>query len=622
MRNALWKVLLIIFVVIVSVIYSLPNLYPDQPAIQITGASAGDAVPASVVSTASQAIQSVGVQAQTPEVGSKGVLIRMHNAEDQLKAQDAVRRALGDAYVVALNLAPTTPAWLHALYAEPMKLGLDLRGGVHFLLEVDLQKAIAARLESSQEDIRTHLREGKITYRGVSVEGDHLQVKFDTVADRQQGSDLLKTAFPEFMQSEDAANGAYYLDLSLLPSRLKEISDDAVSQNLTTLRNRVNELGVADAMVQRQGANRIVVELPGVQDTAEAKRVLGRTATLEFRFVDWQHEGADPRMPAPPGAEWYPFKDDRRPPVLLQKQVIVTGEHVSGAHADFDENSQPQVSINLDTLGGRRMTEATRNNLLRPMAVLFVEQKMRTLYGKDSAGHDVVTRQPYTVKQVINVATVQSVLGSQFRITGLDSPAEASELALLLRAGALAAPMYFVEERTVGPSLGQENIDKGVRSTLLGLLFVVIFMVANYKVFGVVANLAMLLNVAILMSLMGAFGATLSLPGIAGIVLSVGMSVDANVLIFERIREELWRGLSPQAAIIAGYDRAFTTILDSNLSILIVASILIAMGAGPVKGFAVTLAIGILASMFTAITVTRTIINAIYGGRRLSRLSI
>ncbi len=622
MRNALWKVLLIIFVVIVSVIYSLPNLYPDQPAIQITGASAGDAVPASVVSTASQAIQSVGVQAQTPEVGSKGVLIRMHNAEDQLKAQDAVRRALGDAYVVALNLAPTTPAWLHALYAEPMKLGLDLRGGVHFLLEVDLQKAIAARLESSQEDIRTHLREGKITYRGVSVEGDHLQVKFDTVADRQQGSDLLKTTFPEFMQSEDAANGAYYLDLSLLPSRLKEISDDAVSQNLTTLRNRVNELGVADAMVQRQGANRIVVELPGVQDTAEAKRVLGRTATLEFRFVDWQHEGADPRMPAPPGAEWYPFKDDRRPPVLLQKQVIVTGEHVSGAHADFDENSQPQVSINLDTLGGRRMTEATRNNLLRPMAVLFVEQKMRTLYGKDSAGHDVVTRQPYTVKQVINVATVQSVLGSQFRITGLDSPAEASELALLLRAGALAAPMYFVEERTVGPSLGQENIDKGVRSTLLGLLFVVIFMVANYKVFGVVANLAMLLNVAILMSLMGAFGATLSLPGIAGIVLSVGMSVDANVLIFERIREELWRGLSPQAAIIAGYDRAFTTILDSNLSILIVASILIAMGAGPVKGFAVTLAIGILASMFTAITVTRTIINAIYGGRRLSRLSI
>ena len=622
MRNALWKNVLIILVVIVSVIYSLPNLYPDQPAIQITGASAGDRVPATAIASAQQAIATVGVQAQAPEVGAKGVLIRVHNAEDQLKAQDAVRRTLGDAYVVALNLAPTTPSWLHALDAAPMKLGLDLRGGVHFLLEVDLQKAVAARLESSIEDLRSHLREGKVTYRGISVVADHLQVKFDTSSDRQQGSDLIKSAFPEFMQSQEDQTGVFYLDLSLVPARLKEISDEAVSQNLTTLRNRVNELGVADAMVQRQGANRIVVELPGVQDTAEAKRVLGRTATLEFRFVDWQHEGADPSLPAPPGAEWYPFKDHQRPPVLLQKQVIVTGEHVSGAHADFDENSQPQVSIDLDTLGGRRMTDATRNNLLRPMAVLFVEQKMRTLYSKNAAGQDVETRQPYTVKQVINVATVQSVLGSQFRITGLDSPAEASELALLLRAGALAAPMYFVEERTVGPSLGQENIDKGVRSTLLGLLLVVIFMVANYKVFGLVANAAMLLNVAILMSLMGAFGATLSLPGIAGIVLSVGMSVDANVLIFERIREELWRGLSPQAAIIAGYDRAFTTILDSNLSILIVASILIAMGAGPVKGFAVTLAIGILASMFTAITVTRTIINAIYGGRRVSRLSI
>ncbi len=622
MRYPRWKELLIIAIVVVSVIYSLPNLYPDQPAVQITGSSAGVLVSDAAVQQAMAAITASGVAAQPAERQANGILIRLHTSEDQLRAQDAIRRALGDSYVVALNLAPTTPSWLKMLHADPMKLGLDLRGGVHFLLEVDLDKAVAVRMESYIADIKGKLRDAKVTYRGVVQADQTLMVKFDAPADRDQGSAVLHTEFPDFIQSSLDKDGSYFVSLSLSPARLHEITDDALNQNLNTIRSRVNELGVAEAVVQRQGANRIVVELPGVQDTAEAKRVLGRTATLEFRFVDWEHENADPSAPPPPGTEWFPFKDNARPPVLLQKHAIVTGDRVSGAHAGFDEYSRPQVDINLDGRGGHLMTDATRNNLLRSMAVLFVEQKMRTLYQKDAQGKEVEIRQPYTEKQVINVATVQSVLGSQFRITGLDSPAEAAELALLLRAGALAAPMYFVEERTVGPSLGQENIDKGVRSTILGLVLVVIFMIANYRVFGVTSVLAMLLNLAILMSLMGAFGAALSLPGIAGIVLSVGMSVDANVLIFERIREEIDVGLSPHAAIIAGYDRAFTTILDSNLSILIVASILIAMGAGPVKGFAVTLAIGIIASMFTAITVTRALINRIYGGRRVARLSI
>ncbi len=622
MRNPLWKEILIVLILVVSVFYSLPNMYPDQPAIQITGASAGVTVSDQAVSLAVSAVQAAGLRMQRPERQKNGILIRMFTAEDQLKAQDAVRRALGDSYVVALNLAPTTPLWLKNLHAEPMKLGLDLRGGVHFLLQVDLDKAVAVRMDSYVADIRGKLREAKITYRGVQTEGQSLLVKFDTDADREQGKNLLRADFPDFDLSTVERDSSFYLRLQLAVPRVKEIEDDALAQNLNTIRSRVNELGVAEAMVQREGANRIVVELPGVQDTAEAKRVLGRTATLEFRFVDWTHENADPNSPPPPGSQWFPYKDNAQPPVLLLNHAIVTGERVSGAHAGFDEYSRPQVDINLDAQGGRLMTDATRNNLFRRMAVLFVEQKVHTLYSKDAHGQDVMTQQPYTVKNVINVATVQSVLGSQFRITGLDSPAEASELALLLRAGSLAAPMYFVEERTVGPSLGQDNIDKGVRSTIMGLVLVVIFMIANYRIFGLTAVFAMFMNLAILMSVMGAFGAALSLPGIAGIVLSVGMSVDANVLIFERVREEIALGLSPHAAIIAGYDRAFTTILDSNLSILIVASILIAMGAGPVKGFAVTLAIGILASMFTAITVTRVLVNRIYGTRRVSRLSI
>lgn len=623
MRFPLWKYGLIVVITIASLIYSLPNLYPDEPAIQISGASAAVLADQAVLEQATTALNVAGVAFHDAEVQEKGLLLRVANPEVQLKAQDVVRRALGDNYVVALNLAPTTPEWLRSLGAGPMKLGLDLRGGVHFMLEVDMAKALEQRQESYVTDIKAKFREKKLSYRAVAERGQGFELKFASADDRQKAADFLNVEFTEFTQLQREAEGAFFVDLAFRPEKLREITDYAVNQNLTTIRNRVNELGVAESVVQRQGASRIVVELPGVQDTAEAKRVLGRTASLEFRLVDWDNNGVAVNGIAPPGTELFPFKNGDEPPVLLQKRKIVTGDRVVNAQSGFDEFSNPQVNISLDSRGGKLMADATRDNVGKQMAVLFVEtkQKMRFVTGAD--GKQVEVREPVVEKNVINRATIQSMLGSQFRITGLDSPAEAAELALLLRAGALAAPMYFVEERTIGPSLGQENIDKGVLSTQVGFALVALFMVVVYKGFGVIANIALFLNVAILVAVMGAMGAALSLPGIAGIVLTMGMAVDANVLIFERIREELQRGMSPQASIMAGFDRAFVTILDSNLTTLIVAVILFAIGSGPVKGFAVTLAIGIITSMFTAITVSRAIINLIYGGnRRITKLSI
>ncbi len=625
MRNPIWKYILVLLVAVVSVLYSLPNLYPDEPAIQLSGSSASVIADQAVLDKAEAALKEAGLAYHGAELQEKGALLRLKNPEAQLKAQDIVKRALGDNYVVALNLAPTTPDWLLGLGAKPMKLGLDLRGGVRFMLEVDMDKALEQRQEAMVSEVKAKLREKKLAYRAVSEEkGGKLDVKFETAADRDAGETLLKREFMDFQFARSEREGAFFLGLSLTPQKMREITDYAVGQNLTTIRNRVNELGVAESVVQRQGVNRIVVELPGVQDTAEAKRILGRTATLEFRFVDWENgPNAGLNGYAPAGTELYPFKEDRRPPVLLQKRKIVTGERVVGAKSGFDEYSSPEVNISLDSRGGKLMADATRDNVGKQMAVLFVEHKQRTRYVTGADGKSQEVREPYVEKTVINVATVQSMLGSQFRITGLDSPAEGQELALLLRAGALAAPMYFVEERTVGPSLGQENIDKGTTSTIVGFLLVAVFMVVFYKVFGLIANVALFLNVAILMAVMGAVGAALSLPGIAGIVLTVGMAVDANVLIYERIREELRRGMSPVASIVAGYDRAFTTILDSNLTTLIVAVILFAVGTGPIKGFAVTLAIGILSSMFTSITMTRVIVNMIYGGgKRVTKLSI
>ena len=620
MRYPLWKYILIVIVLLVSAIYSLPNLYPDEPAIQISGANAGVKADKTVLSEAETALKQAGLTFHGSEVQAKGVLLRVNTSDEQLKAQEIVRRALGDGYVVALNLAPTTPEWLLSLNAAPMKLGLDLRGGVHFLLEVDMSKVLEQRQETYATDIKAKFREAKVAYRTVADITNGLTVKFAKEEDRTAAKELLAREYREFVLVPAMRDNELYLDLAFAPEKLKEFSDYAIEQNLTTLRNRVNELGVAEAVVQRQGANRIVVQLPGVQDTAEAKRVLGRTATLEFRFVDWEHQGAVDGI-APAGTEIFPMNKTKEP-VLLQRKKIVTGDRVVNAQSGFDEYSNPQVNITLDGRGGKMMADATRDNVGKQMAVLFVEHKQRIKFTTDANGQTVEIREPYVEKNVINRATVQSMLGSQFRITGLDSPEEGKELALLLRAGALAAPMYFVEERTIGPSLGQDNIDKGLLSTQVGFAAVALFMLVFYRVFGIVANIALFMNVAMMIAIMSAIGAALSLPGIAGIVLTVGMAVDANVLIFERIREELRAGQSPQSAIIAGYDRAYTTILDANITTLIVAFILFAVGTGPVKGFAVTLSIGIMCSMFTAITVTRAVVQIIYGNRRVAKLSI
>lgn len=619
MRFSTWKYALILIVMVISVLYALPNLYPDEPALQVSGAQAAIPVDEDLRKRVRFALDEAAIPHHGDEVQAKGILVRLNTPEAQVQAQAVLRTALGENYVVALNLAPTTPSWLSALGAKPMKLGLDLRGGVHFALEVDVAKALEQRQESYGNDIRKQLREAAVTYRGLSeLPGGAFEVHFANDADRDAGTTLLRRQFPEFGLTPVGTPDAPSLRLAVLPAKLREITDYAVGQNLTTLRNRINELGVAEALVQRQGANRITVELPGLQDTAEAKRILGRTASLEFRFVS---QDAGNGLVAPAGTER--FTSPRGAPILLERRKIVTGERVTSAQSSFDEYSQPQVSINLDSRGGRLMADATRDSVGRQMAVLFVENKQHIRQEVGADGKTVEVREPYVDRRVINVATVQSMLGSQFRITGLDSPAEAQELALLLRAGALAAPMYFVEERTVGPSLGQDNIDKGVLSTQIGFALVSLFMLAFYRVFGVIANLALFINVAVVVAAMGAIGAALSLPGIAGIVLTVGMAVDANVLIYERIREELRRGLSPLASIVAGYDRAFATIIDSHVTTLVVAVILFAIGTGPVKGFAVTLFIGILSSLFTSITVTRGIVQLIYGGgRRVTRLSI
>lgn len=618
MRFPAWKYALIVIVMIVSVLYALPNLYPDEPALQVSGAQAGTTIDDTLLKRAAFVLDQAHIPHHGDEVQQKGVLLRLKTPEDQVQAQAVLRRALGDDYVVALNLAPTTPDWLSAIGAKPMKLGLDLRGGVHFKLEVDVAKALEQRQETYVTDIKKQLREASVAYRAVNeLAGGLLEVRFPSASDRSAAEDVLRRQFPEFLMTETELDEGAGLKLDFTPQKRREIADYAVGQNLTTLRNRVNELGVAEAVIQRQGASRIVVELPGLQDTAEAKRILGRTASLEFRFTSQEQDSG---FMTPPGAERFSFS--RGGNVLLEKRKIVTGERVTNAQSSFDEFSRPQVNITLDNRGGRLMADATRDSVGRQMAVLFVENKQRVSYHTGADGKPVEVREPVIEKRVINVATVQSMLGAQFRITGLDSPAEAQELALLLRAGALAAPMYFIEERTIGPSLGQDNIEKGMLSTQVGFLLVALFMLVVYKGFGLIANFALFLNVAILIAVMGGMGAALSLPGIAGIVLTVGMAVDANVLICERIREEQRRGMSPQASIVAGYDRAYGTILDANLTTLIVAIILFAIGTGPIKGFAVTLAIGILTSMFTAITVTRAIVQIVYGRRRVASLSI
>ncbi|AHY42019.1 protein translocase subunit SecD [Stutzerimonas decontaminans] len=619
-RFPLWKYLLILAVLAIAFVYSAPNLYPDDPAIQVTGASTAQEIGTADLERISKALLDGGIAVKSASLDEqgRGGLVRLERQDDQLPAKDIVRRTLGDAYVVALNLAPTTPDWLRSLGASPMKLGLDLSGGVHFLLEVDMEKAIETRLNVSEGEVKSLLRKERVRYRSLPNLKDAVQLGFADEATLSTAQSVIRKNFTDFELTSAERNGQYVLRLTLTEAKLAEIREYSIKQNLTTVRNRVNELGVAEPLVQRQGANRIVVELPGVQDTAEAKRILGKTANLEFRLA----ADADASRAS---TEAFEFRQEGRPPVQLERTLIITGDQVTDAQASYDENGRPQVNIRLDGHGGDLMNRATRNNVGRSMAVIFIEQRPMTRYVRqmvDGVEQEVRVETFQEEKKIISLATIQSPLGSQFRITGLDGQGESSELALLLRAGGLAAPMYFAEERTIGPSLGAENIKLGVQAAMWGFLFVAIFMVLIYKFFGVLATIALLFNMVVLTALMSMLNATLTLPGIAGIVLTMGMAVDANVLIFSRIREEIANGMSIQRAIHEGFDRAFSAIVDGNLTTLLVGGILFAMGTGPIKGFAVTLSIGILTSMFTAIIVTRGMVNLIYGGRDLKKLWI
>ncbi|RBP84350.1 protein translocase subunit SecD [Marinomonas rhizomae] len=613
-KYPLWKYLLILLVLALGLLYAFPNLYPDDPALQLSTQKATAVVDEQALQKAKNALSKANIDLKEAELTSAGGTLRFNSGEDQLAAKPVVAAALGDDYVTALNLVPTTPEWLSSLGAGPAKLGLDLRGGVHFLLEVDTPAALKQKLEVSSSEMKAALRSDRVRYRSVDIEDGVLSIRFLQQADLALAEALLEKDFSEYRYATHEEDGDFFLDVSFTEAAKKEIESYALQQNLTTLRNRVNELGVAEPLVQRQGSNRIVVELPGVQDTAAAKRIIGATANLEFHLeAGLDDKGAD--------IETLSFRDGSGRTARLERDLIITGDSVSDASSSFDENGRPQVNINLDAKGGKQMSKVTRSAVGRNMAVVFIEHKSRSRFvEKDGKMEEV--RRSYSEKGIISLATIQTTLGNSFRITGLDSPRESSELALLLRAGALAAPIYFVEERTIGPSLGAENIKLGVSSAQIGLLVVMLFMLVYYKVFGIFANVSLALNIILLMACMSLLSATLTLPGIAGIVLTMGMAVDANVLIFSRIKEELASGVPSQQAIHSGFNRAFTTIFDANITTLLVAVILFAVGTGPVKGFAVTLSLGILTSMFTAIVVTRAQVNLVYGGRKNKKLYI
>lgn len=617
----LWKYLVILFVVVMSIIYALPNLYPDDPAVQISGVNAYQTTGQPTLDKANVILEKADIAVKSDEVKDGSVLIRLQNADQQLAARALIKDRLGDNYVVALNLASTTPKWLKSIGAHPMKQGLDLSGGVHFLLEVDTDKAVQARMEVYNTELRTLLRKEKLRYRTLPGGGEFgvRELGFHTKAVRDMAIKVISDAFPDFTVGSSERGGLFLVRCYLNELQIRDIADYAVRQNLVTVRNRVNELGVSEPLVQRQGRHNIVVELPGVQDTAEAKRILGKAANLEFRLAASQ----DASLAT---TDSYAFRNGEGSTVRLERDVILTGDQVASARSAFDAQSGgPQVTIDLDSRGGHLINRATRNNVERSMAVLFIEQKPVTRYEMHMVGDKeerVKVNAFREEKSIISLATIQTTLGNSFRITGLNSSAEASELALLLRAGSLAAPMHFVEERTVGPSLGRENILMGINSTIVGFVLVLMFMLVVYRMFGLFANIALSLNLVLLIAAMSLMGATLTMPGIAGIVLTLGMAVDANVLIFSRIREELKNGLGVQKAIYEGYDRAFVSIFDGNITTLLVGIILYAVGTGPIKGFAVTLSLGIVTSMFTAIVGTRALANLVYGRRDLKTLTI
>ena len=605
-------------VLLIGILYSLPNLYPAKPSIQATYANSALAADQNLYDRIENVLDSAEIDDFNIALIDNNIAVNFNSLDDQLKGKSLLERAFLDEVIIALNLQPSTPEWLKNIGGSPLRLGLDLSGGVHFLLEVDIENAVANRLESALNEFRKKFREDRVRYVKSVNTGSAIIFNFDSNDDYGNAINIIN-------KDNLAPSGIIY-DLALDPinneigisfsrEAIKDIRDYAVGQNLMTLRNRVNELGVSEPIVQRQGSDRIVVQLPGVQDTTAAKKIIGKTANLEFR------------MEATPTTsrlrkETFEFKASEFTTAELERTVVVSGDSVTNASTGFDENGFPQVNITLDMQGGRSLQKATTGNIGRRLGVLFVEQKTRSEIVKNDSGEEIIEQTQYVEKKIISLATVQAVLGTSFRITGVGNTQEASELALLLRAGALAAPMKFVEERTVGPSLGKENIQLGVRSIIIGLLAVVLFMLFYYRWFGFAANLALISNLILITGFMSLIGATLTLPGIAGIVLTVGMAVDANVLIFSRIREELGTGTSPQEAIKEGFSKAFTTIFDANITTLIAAIVLYAIGTGPVKGFAITLSIGILTSMFTAILGTRAVVNLMYGQRNLKELKV
>ena len=615
-RYPIWTYLMVLFTLLIGGLYALPNIYGEDPAIQITGAR-GASVNLSTLDNVTAILKKDHLPYKSIALEKGTVLVRFSDTDVQIKARDAVIQGLSRDLIVALNLAPATPAWLERVGGSPMKLGLDLRGGVHFLMEVDMDAALEKLMGQQSEFFRSELRAAKIRYRAIRVSpDDSAEVVLRSEAQVAQAKPLLEKQHPDMLFSNDSKDGKFILRARFTEARIKEIRNYAVSQNITILRNRVNELGVAEPLVQRQGASRIVVELPGVQDTARAKEILGATATLEFHEVNSQADStAAAKGYAPPGSEIVPDREGR--PVVLKKRVILSGSSITDASSSMDEYGRPQVNISLDSEGGDKMASFSKNNIGKLMATVFSEYKDS---GKRSADDKVILTKH---EEVINQATIQSALGRSFRITGIDSAAEAHNLSLLLRAGALIAPISIVEERTIGPSMGQQNIDMGIAACIWGMAAVMLFTLIYYRGFGLIANLALTANLVLIIGVMSMIpGATMTLPGIAGIVLTVGMAVDANVLIFERIREELRDGRSPQQAIHQGYANAFSTITDANITTLITAIILFAVGTGAIKGFAVTLSIGILTSMFTAIVGTRCVVNLLYGGKRVDKLSI
>jgi len=615
-RYPLWKYLMVAFIVIIGTLYSAPNLYGEDPALQISAARGHD-VQVNTLTAVEKTLDDAKITIKKATLDKGQVLIRFKNTEDQLRARELVAQSLGDDFITALNLAPATPAWLQAIGANPLKLGLDLRGGVHFLMEVDMKEAVDKSMEQYVQGFRSELRDENIRYAGVRRSGMDILVTFRDSDNQQKGLAFMRRHHADLAFTDSQDNDRYIVKATVTDTKLAAIKEDAVEQNITIIRNRVNELGVAEPLVQRQGDSHIVIELPGIQDTARAKEILGATATLEFRLVD---ENADPASAVngqvPANSQL--FYDRNHRPVVLQKHVILTGDHITGSDSGSDEYARPQVSIRLDGVGGNRMSEVSKDNIGKAMASVYIEYKPEGTPGPDGK------RQMKKFEQVINVATIQSRLGSDFRITGIDTPQEAHNLSLLLRSGALTAPIQIVEERTIGPSMGQANIDSGLEALGVGTLILVVFMLVYYKLFGLVADIALIFNLVLLVGVMSLIpGATMTLPGIAGIVLTLGMAVDANVLIYERIREEIEEGRSMQQSIHLGYERAFGTILDSNVTTLITAVILFAVGTGSVRGFALVLMIGILCSMFTAIVGSRAIVNLVWGGRKkLDKLPI